>query len=244
MTGRAGGPCLIGVPGLCFRVPDGANFLTLAHHTQLTGKKIFVVSGDGDWKRVCEKHPTLIFVEHLSEMIDKAIRAEWRSDDLWSDEELLGFLAAKMDQLKPLLQTALESSSRVNLGDGSIDHFNLDDVDLLGLAITYVKHGDDDVTFIGELFHEVHYSADISIEDDEMFNTIEHELSGRGDLVAEIEWVLPLDNPKDIKIKDVRYSDSLELEVPRSPSSTRPRSANRPLREPLNNPSNMAHWRH
>src|SRR5688572_4673694 len=90
MTGRAGGPCLIGVPGLCFRVPDGANFLTLAHHTQLTGKKIFVVSGDGDWKRVCEKHPTLIFVEHLSEMIDKAIRAEWRSDDLWSDEELLG----------------------------------------------------------------------------------------------------------------------------------------------------------
>ena len=120
------------------------------------------MSGDGDWKRVCEKHPFLISVEHLSEIIDKAIRAEWRSDDLWSDEELLGFLAAKMNQLKPMLQCALESRSRVNLGDGSIDHFELEDVDLMGLAITYIKDDDDDITFSGELFHCVYYSADIS----------------------------------------------------------------------------------
>ena len=69
-------------------------------------------------------------------------------------------------------------------------------------------------TFRGELFHYVHYSANISIEDDEMLNTIEHQLSGRADLVAEITLVLPLSNPKDIKIEDVWYSDGLELQVP------------------------------
>ena len=141
--------------------PDAANFLTLAHYAKLTGKKIFIVSGDGDWKRVCEKHPSLILVEHLSEMIDKAIRAEWRSEDLWSDEELLGFIGAKMTLLKPMLQSALESSSRVNLGDGSIDSFELDDVNLMGLAVTYIKDDDDDITFRGELFHYVHYSANM-----------------------------------------------------------------------------------
>ena len=113
-----------------------------------------------------------------------------------------------------MLQSALESSSRVNLGDGSIDYFELDDVDLMGLAITYIEHGDDDITFDGELFHYVRYSVDISIGDDEMLNTIEHQLSGGADLVAKIWLVLPLRNPKHIKIEDVLYSDGLELEVP------------------------------
>lgn len=203
-----------GAKGKKSEFPDAANLLTLTHHSQLTGKKIYIVSGDGDWKRVCEKHPSLICVEHLSEIIDKVIRAEWRSDDLWSDEELLGFLAAKMNLLKPMLQSALESNSRVNLGDGSIDHFDLEDVDLVGLAITHIEDDDDDITFSGELFHNVYYSADISLEDEELLNTIEHQLSGRAELVAEIRLVLPINNPENIKIEDVWYSDGLELEVP------------------------------
>lgn len=194
--------------------PDAANVLTLVHHAKLTGKKIFVVSGDGDWKRVCEKHSCLIAVEHLSEMIDKAIRAEWRSDDLWSDEELLGFLETKIDQLKPMLQSELERRSRVNLGDGSIDHFALEDVQLMGLAVTDIEDGEDVVTFKGELFHYVYYSAEISIEDEEMLNQIEHQLSGEADLVAKIKLVLPLSDPRDIKIEYVDYSDGLELQVP------------------------------
>jgi hypothetical protein len=194
--------------------PDAANLLTLVHYSQLTGKKVFVVSGDGDWKRACEQAPSLIHAEHLSEVIDRAIRAEWRSDDLWSDDELLEFVAAKMDLMKPMLQSALTDSSRVNLGDGSIDHLEMDDIDLMGLAVIDIRHGEDDIEFGGELFHYVHYSANISIDDDEMNNKIEHEVSGCADLVAKVRLILSLSNPKDIIIDEVRYSDGLELEVP------------------------------
>jgi len=87
-------------------------------------------------------------------------------------------------------------------------------VDLMGLAITDIEDGDDEITFAGELFHYVHYSADISVEDDEMLNTIEHQTSGGADLVARIRLALPFSNPKDIKIEDVWYLDGLELQVP------------------------------
>jgi hypothetical protein len=194
--------------------PDAANLLTLQHHAQLTGKKIYVVSGDGDWCRVCAQSPSLIHIERLSEVIDRAIRAEWRSDDLWSNKELLAFLMAKMDQLKPMLESALERDSRVNLGDGSIDMLELDDVDLLGLAATDIHRGDHEITFRGELFHSVHYSVSISIDDDEMNNVIEHQASGSADLTAKIWLDLPLNNPKEIIIHDVWYPDGLELEIP------------------------------
>ena len=208
------GSAPFGSKGKKSEFPDAANLLTLKHHAMLTGKRIFVVSGDGDWRRACEQSPSFIHLEHLSEVIDRAIRAEWRSDDLWSDEELLAFLEAKKSLLKPMLESALTRVSRVNLGDGSIDALNLEDLDLLGLAITDIRDGDDEVIFGAELFHYIHYSANISIEDDEMNNLIEHEVSGNADLVAKIKLTLPLNNPKDVVIDHVWYSDGLELEIP------------------------------
>ena len=110
--------------------PDAANTITLLHHAQLTQSPVYVVSGDGDWERACKANPSLIYIRHLSEMIDKAIRAEWLSTDLWSDEELLEFISAKKTEWLPMMETALRSASQVNLGDGEINSLTILDVTL------------------------------------------------------------------------------------------------------------------
>jgi hypothetical protein len=193
--------------------PDAANMLALLAHAGATGKPVHVVSADDDWTRACAKHATLIRVRHLSEMLDKAIRAEWLSDDLWSSEELLAFVQAKATTLKPLLEHALESASTVNLGDGQIESLIVEHFTLYGLAITTIYERGDIVSFRGELFHTVQYSADVSIEDEEMLNTLEDHLSGEQELVASIEIDLPLNDPSNIEITSVDYRDGLNLKM-------------------------------
>ena len=173
-----------------------------------------MVSGDEDWQRSCAKHKALVYVRHLSEMLDKAIRAEWLSDDLWSDEELLELALAKQDVLKPMLENALTEASRVNLGDGNIESLTLDYLGPHGLAITDIRSDEEKIEFGGELFHSVHYSADVSIEDEQMHNTLEDQLSGSAELVASITLVLSLSNPKDIEIVRVDYPEGLSLHIP------------------------------
>jgi PIN domain len=195
--------------------PDAANMLALLTHAASTGKQIYVISGDGDWPATCAKHAAhLVHVHRLSEMLDKAIRAEWLSDDLWSDEELLEFIEAKRDDLKTMLESALESASKVNLGDGRIESLTVKDISLLSLSVTDIWQGIDNITFRGELVHTVNYEAHVSIEDDEMHNTIEDWLYGSKELVATLTIELPLTNPREITIKDMDYHDGLNLKIP------------------------------
>lgn len=163
------------------------------------GKPVYVVSRDQDWQRICAKHKTLVHIAQF-EMLDRAIRAEWLSDDLWSDEELVELVLGKQDALKPMLESALTYASRVNFGDGNIDSLTLDYLRPHGLAITDIHSGKDKVNFQGELFHSVSYSAEVFIDDEEMNNTLEDQLLGDVELVASITIVLPLDYPKNIEI--------------------------------------------
>jgi PIN domain-containing protein len=209
-----GHPPFGGGKGKKHEFPDAANLLALQTHARNTGRPIYVVSGDGDWSRVCSQHPALIHVKHLSEMLDRAIRAEWQSDDLWSDEDLLKLVLDQEDKLTKMLESALSYASTVNLGDGAIDDLTLDGLFAHGLAITDIHSGEDRMTFRGELFHFVDYSANVHIEDDEMNNTLEDELSGQAELVAKITLELPLDDPKRVDIIDVNYRDGLSLHIP------------------------------
>jgi PIN domain len=194
--------------------PDAANLLALVAHARATGRTIHVVSADDDWDRTCVKQPALSYLKHLSEILDKAIRAEWTDDELRSDEELLELLRAKSKTLLPLMEFALESASKVNLGDGQIDALTVDQVTLDGLAITRICEKGKIMSFHGELFHFVEYTADVSIEDEDMLNTIEDTLSDSAELVASIEIDLPLDHPESIKIVSVDYDDGLNLRIP------------------------------
>jgi hypothetical protein len=194
--------------------PDAANMIALLAHADATGKPVFVVSADEDWSRVCAKHAALKHVQHLSEMLDKAIRAEWLSTDLWSEDELLAFVQAKSDTLKPRLESALRSASTVNLGDGELEDLTIDDLSLDGLAITEIHQRGEIISFSGELFHTVYYSADVSLDDEEMQNTLEDYLSGHQELVASITIDLPLNDPRNVDIVSVDYHDGLNLKMP------------------------------
>jgi hypothetical protein len=194
--------------------PDAANFLALASHARSTRRPIYVVSCDEDWSQTCEKHREIVHVKRLSEMLDKAIRSEWRSDDLRSDEELLKLLIAKEDKLKSELERALAYASKVNLGDGVIHDLTLDDLFVRGLAITDVHQREEEIIFSGELFHSVWYAAIVYIEDDGFDNTLENCLTGEAELTACITIVLPLDDPTSVEISDVHYLDGLNLQIP------------------------------
>lgn len=194
--------------------PDAANLLALAQHAERTLKPIYVVSADSDWKRVSEKCPSIVHIQHLSGILDIAVRAEWLSDDLWSDEELLAMIEKKKKDLLPMLARELEYSSSVNLGDGKINHFDLSDVSLMGFSATYISKENDSLVFSGELFHEVHYEADASIDDDELITEYEESFSGYKELVAIVRISLPLANPTEVEILDVHYRDGLNLEIP------------------------------
>ena len=146
-------------------------------------------------------------------MIDKAIRAEWLSTDLWSDAELLEFVSAKKSEWLPMMESALRSDSQVNLGDGEINSLTIDDVTLEGLAITTISEHDGVLSFQGELFHFVDYTADVSIGNDEFINTIEDTLTGQEQLTAYISIDLPLGNPKDVHVASIDYSDGLNLKL-------------------------------
>jgi PIN domain len=194
--------------------PDAANLLVLLSHARESGKTIYVVSGDDDWARTCARHPTLVHFRHLSEMLDKAIRAEWLSGDLWTDEELLDLLRAKSKELTLLIESALQSASKVNLGDGQIDSLTVEQATLRGLAITSIYENGKVLTFYCELFHFVEYTADISIDDDEWLNTIEDTIAGEAELVASIVMELNLNDIKNVKIVSVDYDDGLNLRIP------------------------------
>lgn len=193
--------------------PDGANLIALLDFADATNTTVYVVSSDDDWRRVCEANPRLTHCKHLSEIIDIAIRAEWRSNDLWSDEDLLEYVRDQKETLLPMMQTALEFESTVNKGDGQIDSLMISNLFIEGIAVTYIEERGDTMIFSGEIFHSIWYDASVSIEDDEMNNTIEDAVSGSADLVARFALELPLKNPRQITILDVDYRDGLDLKI-------------------------------
>jgi hypothetical protein len=194
--------------------PDAANAIILSHYAQVIGTKIIIVSGDLDWKKTCENHPAFIHKSHISQMLDMAIRAEWQSSEHFPSDELLTRMKAQEADLKRMLEIALTSASRVNLGDGNVDNLNLDQVYLESFSATDIWDADKEIHITGDLFHSSNYSAVISIEDDEMMNALEHEVQGSAELIARLDVAVPLNESGPIRIVNVDYDDGLELEVP------------------------------
>ena len=188
--------------------------IALIEHARSIDKPVHVVSADPDWSRVCAKNTSLVHITRLSELLDRAVRAEWLSDDLWSEDELLNFLRAKSEKFTPLLESRLASSTSVNLGDGSLDSLAVEDLQLEGISITDIRPKNETITFGAELFHSVRYTAQVSIDDEEWQNVIEDELSGNADLVASIEIDLPLNHPSDVEVVSIDYFEGLQLTVP------------------------------
>ena len=193
--------------------PDAANMLALLRHSENIKKPIYVVSEDPDWKRACEAHNSLILIEQLSEIIDKAIREEWTTDDVWAELDLMDILHANESKLIPAIEMGLKSSTLVNAGDGDLYGLDVDDVKLTGLALTDVDIEGGSFRLEGELFHSVTYSAQVSIYDQLWDNDLEEDLSGTETLTGLI--CMEISRRKPIKLLDVsiEYFGGLSLEV-------------------------------
>jgi hypothetical protein len=194
--------------------PDAVNMCTLMHFADTEERQICIVSADGDWKRICDEHPQLKLYTHLSEIIDRAIREEWLTPDVWSEDELLGYIRANTDTLKLLMERELRRSSRVNKGDGQIDELTIDTLFFDSIAITSATSQGKSVAIGAELFHTVFYYAAGTIDDDEFSNVIEGDFADSIELVAQVMIKVPLDNPRNIQFLSVDYVDGLDLNIP------------------------------
>ena len=194
--------------------PDAANLTALLSFSQSMNMEIYVVSGDDDWQRTCASHSKLVHVRHLSEVLDKAIRGEWLDKDLMPTAELLTILRSQCDALKAAATSALSSASTVEYGDGNLDDLVIDHLWCDEFAITDVHERGKLIDIYGELFISIHYLALISLEDDEMLNTIEGEQSGQAELSCNVALELTLSEPKSLKVISVDFDDGLILRMP------------------------------
>lgn len=196
-------------------LPDAINLLSLEHFASKADVHVFVVSADEDWKRACEDRPRLTCVRHLSEILNRAIRAEWQSDELFPEDDLLDALKNQEAALKIKLASALMGASRVNLGDGDLAWLDIDLLYIGGFAATTIWDRGNKLEVEGELFHDAYWTAGVSIDDDELNNVIEHDAEGKAeDLVATLTIEVTLDGPITISILDADYRDGLNIEVP------------------------------
>lgn len=193
--------------------PDAANMLALLKHSTEIGKPIYVVSQDTDWERACEAHSSLILVKELSEIIDKAIREEWTTDDVWAEADLMDLLRANKSRLISAIAMGLRSSTLVNAGDGDLYDLDVDDVELTGLALTDVAIEGGSLRLEGELFHNVTYSAQVSIYDEFWDNDLEEDLCGTEMLTG--QFCMKVSRRKPLELRDIYidYFDGLCLEV-------------------------------
>jgi rRNA-processing protein FCF1 len=194
--------------------PDAANMLALVDYARTNACEIIhVVSGDPDWQAVCKTHRALVWVKHLSEITDKAIRAEWIADELWSEHELLGLLNSHHAELTTAITFALETATKVNAGDGVLEHFAVTTVSLDGLALTEVNLRHDTLKFYGELFHNVSYSAEVSLFDELMRSELEETIIGTTPLTASICLEVNKQNLSNLRIVSIDYEEGLYLEM-------------------------------
>ncbi len=209
-----GGEPPFGVKGKKSEFPDAVNMLALQSFAQKLAAKVYIISDDGDWARISEKHEEFILFERMEPFLDMAVRAEFASSQFWSNEEILKSFAPYTDELKDLVFIDLSLMSRVNLGDGSLDELKFLEFSLRDILVTDIRSEKSGLRCVGELEVELRFTAEMSLDDPGLANVLYGHTEGDVTLLGSIEFVIDPKNPNAISDINLMLEEGLELELP------------------------------
>lgn len=175
--------------------------------------KIYVVSNDSDWKKMCEGNTALISVARLDELLqhftDTEIGLAIKRGLESQRKELLALVRAEADKLEFYLGGDM-------LIDGEIDDYQILDVDITEFNVVEIKDGEASVSVLCE----VAVSADVVADDpdsgikDSETKSIYYVFRLAGaiarsiDMTAEVAVKYAKDNPEQVTIESVKFEEN------------------------------------
>jgi hypothetical protein len=181
--------------------------------------KIYVVSNDGDWKKMCEGNTAIISVARLDELLqhftDTEIGFAIKKGLESQREELLKLIRAEAEKLDFYLGGDM-------LIDGEIEGYEILDVDITDFHVVEIRDSDASVSVLCE----VSVSADVVADDpdsgikDSETKSVYYVFRMAGtvvrivDMTAEVAVKYDKDDPEQVTVESVEFEESsVELYV-------------------------------
>jgi len=196
--------------------PDAGNLLILLDYARRQRRKIHIVSGDNDWKSICEENNELIYCEQIEKFISVAIDFEFdygHALEFLNKSYLFDWINSDIDRIRMEIFEMIHDNSFVNYGNGEIKNLEFDKFNIISALIFDVTNHQHSMDADVELYFELRYDADISIYDAAFDNEMTQQLNGYAEMAATLELDIVKDGDQ-LELGGIRvdHTDGLALE--------------------------------
>lgn len=206
-----------GVKNKKHEFPDAGNLLALLEYSRDCHERIYVVSGDSDWKRICEENEELIYYQHISPIIELGMKLEARNQEkeyLIDDGYLLEWVTGERDHIAELIKNSvIEETLSCSDKDDEIQLY-IENISIKGISTIDTSRNEAIIYAEAEVFFVIEYYAIIEYFDSATGMWLEQEKTGSKELSAIVNLELHCsDNDFEVLNIDIESVDGLDLEI-------------------------------